>query len=212
MTGVAGVLLAGGLARRMGGGDKGLTLLGGRPLMDRIIERIRPQVSELIINANGDAARFAEYGLPVVPDVIGDFAGPLAGVLTGLEWAAENAPARTWVASFATDAPFVPPDLVERMSAAVETGVKTGGADMACASSAGRAHPVFGLWPVALAAELRRAMIEEDMRKIDRWTARYNLIMVDFPDVPFDPFFNINDPDNLAEAEKLLSAEKKGTA
>ena len=117
---VAGVLLAGGLARRMGGGDKGLALLGGRSLMDRIIERIRPQVSELIINANGDGARFAEYGLPVVADVIGDFAGPLAGVLTGLEWAAENAPGRPWVASFATDAPFVPPDLVERMSAAVE--------------------------------------------------------------------------------------------
>ena len=209
---VAGVLLAGGLARRMGGGDKGLALLGGRPLMDRIIERIRPQVSELIINANGDGARFAEYGLPVVADVIGDFAGPLAGVLTGLEWAAENAPGRPWVASFATDAPFVPLDLGERMSAAVETGVKTGGADMACASSAGRAHPVFGLWPVAKAADLRRAMEDEDMRKIDRWTARYNLIVVDFPDVPFDPFFNINAPDNLAEAEKLLSAEKRGAA
>ena len=208
MTGVAGVLLAGGLARRMGGGDKGLALLGGRPLLDRIIERIRPQVSELIINANGDAARFAEYGLPVVPDVIGDFAGPLAGVLTGLEWAAENAPGRPWVASFATDAPFVPPDLVERMSAAVETE----GADMACAKSAGRTHPVFGLWPVALAADLRLAMIDEDMRKIDRWTARYNIIEVDFPDVPFYPFFNINAPDNLAEAERLLSAEKRGVA
>ena len=205
---VAGVLLAGGLARRMGGGDKGLALLGGRSLMDRIIERIRPQVSELIINANGDGARFAEYGLPVVADVIGDFAGPLAGVLTGLEWAAENAPGWPWVASFATDAPFVPPDLVERMSAAVE---KEGG-DMACASSAGRAHPVFGLWPVAKTADLRRAMEDEDMRKIDRWTARYNLIVVDFPDVPFDPFFNINAPDNLAEAEKLLSAEKRGAA
>ncbi len=205
---VSGMLLAGGLARRMGGGDKGLALLAGRPLMDRIIERIRPQVSELIINANGDAQRFAEYGLPVVPDVIGDFAGPLAGVLTGLEWAAKNAPGRPWVASFATDAPFVPADLVERLSAAVETE----GGDMACAASAGRAHPVFGLWPVALAADLRRAMIEEDMRKIDRWTARYNLIMVDFPDVPFDPFFNINAPDNLAEAEKLLSAEKRGAA
>lgn len=205
---VAGVLLAGGMARRMGGGDKGLALLGGRPLLDRIIERIRPQVSELIINANGVGARFAEYGLPVVPDVIGDFAGPLAGVLTGLEWAAENAPGLPWAASFATDAPFVPLDLVERLSAAVET--ESG--DMACASSAGRAHPVFGLWPVALAADLRRAMIEEDMRKIDLWTARYNLIEVDFPDVPFDPFFNINAPDNLAEAEKLLSAEERGAA
>ncbi len=205
---VVGVLLAGGRAKRMGGGDKGLRALGGRPIMDYIVERTRPQVAALLINANGDATRFAEYGLPVVPDVIGDFAGPLAGVLTGLEWAAKNAPGRPWVASFATDAPFVPADLVERLSAAVETE----GGDMACAASAGRAHPVFGLWPVALAADLRRAMIEEDMRKIDRWTVRYNLIMVDFPDVPFDPFFNINAPDNLAEAEKLLSAEKKGTA
>ena len=205
---VAGVLLAGGLARRMGGGDKGLALLGGRSLMDRIIERIRPQVSELIINANGDGARFAEYGLPVVADVIGDFAGPLAGVLTGLEWAAENAPGTEWVATFATDAPFIPVDLIERFLEAVERD----GAEMACAASNGRAHPVFGLWPVALAADLRHAMEDEDMRKIDRWTARYNLVEVDFSDVPFDPFFNINDPDNLAEAERLLSTEKRGTA
>ena len=205
---VLGVLLAGGRARRMGGGDKGLSMLGGRPMMARIIDCVRPQVSALIINANGDPGRFAEYGLGVVADVIGDFAGPLAGVLTGLEWAAANAAETKWVATFATDAPFVPADLVNRLLAAVDRD----GADMACAASGGRAHPVFGLWPVALAADLRRAMIEEDMRKIDRWTARYNLIVVDFPDVPFDPFFNINAPDNLAEAEKLLSAEKRGAA
>jgi len=205
---VVGVLLAGGLARRMGGGDKGLAMLGGRPILERVIERARPQVSELIINANGDADRFAEYGLPVVPDVIGDFSGPLAGVLTGMEWTAENVPGVPWMASFATDAPFVPLDLVERMSAAV---IEAGG-DMACAKSAGRTHPVFGLWPVAKASDLRRAMIDDDMRKIDRWTARYNLIEVDFADVPFDPFFNINAPDNLAEAERLLNAEKRGAA
>ena len=197
---VAGVLLAGGLARRMGGGDKGLALLGGRPLMDRIIERIRPQVSELIINANGDGARFAEYGLPVVADVIGDFAGPLAGVLTGLEWAAENAPGRPWVASFATDAPFVPPDLVERMSAAVE---KEGG-DMACASSAGRAHPVFGLWPVGLRGDLRAALVVEGVRKIDVWTARYKLATVAFEAENVDPFFNANTPGELEEAAVLI--------
>lgn len=204
MTETIGILLAGGKARRMGGGDKGLEILGGRPMMDRILERIRPQVSELIINANGDTGRFADYGYPVAPDVIGDFSGPLAGVLTGMEWAAENAASATWVASFATDAPFVPDDLVARMGVAVEKA----GADMACAKSAGRTHPVFGLWPVRLAGDLRRAMIGEDMRKIDRWTARYNLIEVDFSADPFDPFFNINEPENLAEAERLLTAQR----
>ena len=205
---VLGVLLAGGQARRMGGGDKGLSMLGGRPMMERIIERVREQVSTLIINANGDAERFADYGLEVTPDVIEGFAGPLAGVLTGLEWAAAKAPGIQWVATFATDAPFVPLNLVERLMAA-EAGE---GADLACARSDGRAHPVFGLWPVHLAGDLRWAMIDEDMRKIDRWTARYKLIEVDFSADPFDPFFNINAPEHLAEAERLLSAEKRGAA
>ena len=205
---VAGVLLAGGRAKRMGGGDKGLRALGGRPIMDYIVERVRPQVAALLINANGDPERFSGYGLPVIADVISDqsgsFAGPLAGVLTGMEWAAANEPQCPWVATFACDAPFAPLDLVARFLAAVEEE----GADMACAASRGRAHPVFGLWPVALAAELRQAMSKEDMRKIDRWTARYNLIEVDFSADPFDPFFNINAPENLAEAERLLSTER----
>jgi molybdopterin-guanine dinucleotide biosynthesis protein A len=200
---IAGVLLAGGRARRMGGGDKGLESLGGRPIMEHIIECIQPQVSELIINANGDPERFRSFGLPVRDDVIGGFQGPLAGVLTGLEWAAGDTSVE-WLASFATDAPFVPADLVSRLYQAAEKE----GTDMACAYSGGRAHPVFGLWPVALAGDLRRAMEDEDMRKIDRWTARYNLIEVDFPAEPFDPFFNINNPDNLAEAERLLRGER----
>ena len=204
MSAPLGVILAGGQARRMGGGDKGLSMLGGRSMLARIIERARPQVSTLIINANGDGGRFADYGLDVVPDVIGDFAGPLAGVLTGLEWTAEHAPETEWVATFATDAPFVPADLVDRLLAAL----KRDNAEMACAASNGRTHPVFGLWPVALAGELRRAMEEEDMRKIDRWTARYKLIEVDFSALPFDPFFNINAPENLTEAERLLSTER----
>jgi molybdenum cofactor guanylyltransferase len=202
---VAGVLLAGGLARRMGGGDKGMRRLGGRPIMERILERIRPQVTALIVNANGDPARFEGYGLPVMADVVEGYAGPLAGVLTGLEWAAEHAPAGTrFVASFAVDAPFVPPDLVVRLRRAVDNDR----AEMACAKSAGRTHPVFGLWPLALAPELRRALTEEEMRKIDRWTARYDLVEVDFPTEPFDPFFNVNDPGNLAEAERLLAADR----
>ncbi|MCP5371471.1 MAG: molybdenum cofactor guanylyltransferase MobA [Hyphomicrobiales bacterium] len=196
-----GLLLAGGQARRFGGGDKGLRLLGGRPIMDRVVERARPQVDHLVINAAGDPARFAAYDLPVVADVIADFAGPLAGVLTGMEWAAANLPAVTHLVTFTCDAPFFPTDLVARLRDAVLDG-----AELACAMSAGRTHPVFGIWPVGLAGDLRRAMVEEDMRKIDLWTARYAIAHVDFAADPVDPFFNINRPDDLARAEALLRA------
>ena len=199
-TGVIGILLAGGQARRMGGGDKCLRQLAGRTLLARIIERARPQVDALVLNANGDPARFAAYGLPVAPDVIEGFAGPLAGVLTGMDRAAENAADARWIATFPTDAPFLPQDMVARMLAAVADDA----ADLACAASAGRAHPVAGLWPVALRAELRRSMQDEDMRKIDAWTARYRLAQVDWPADPIDPFFNANRPEDLAEAERLL--------
>lgn len=200
MADTVGVLLAGGLARRMGGGDKPLKSLGGTPILDRVIARARPQVSELLLNVNGDPARFAPYGLPTAGDVIDGHAGPLAGVLTGMEWAAQNRPEAVWLASFATDAPFFPEDLVRRMRDAVEEQ----GADMACAMSAGRTHPVFALWPIGLKDALRRAMVEEDMRKIDAWTARFKIIHVEFSADPVDPFFNINKPENLAEAETLL--------
>ena len=201
MTQVAGVLMAGGLSRRMGGGDKCLRPLAGRPLLDHLLERVRPQVSDLLLNANGDPARFAAYGLPVAADVVAGNAGPLAGVLTGLDWAAEVAPDCPWVASFACDAPFLPADLVARLLAAVEAG-----AEMACATSRGRSHPVFGLWPVALRDELRDAMQAEEIRKVDVWTARYRLAQVAFDDRDIagrklDPFFNTNRPEDLAEAE-----------
>lgn len=198
---VAGVLLAGGLSRRMGGGDKSLRTLGGRTILDRVVATVRPQVGPLVLNANGDPARFAAFGLPVVPDVVEGFAGPLAGVLTGLEWAAAHAPECRWVASFATDAPFQPPDLVARLLRAVEAE----GADLACARSAGQDHPVFGLWPVRLAADLRRAMVGEGMRKVDAWTGRYRLAVADFPADPVDPFFNTNRPEDLAEAERMVA-------
>lgn len=197
----AGVLLAGGLARRMGGGDKGLRDLGGRPILDRILERVRPQVGPLVLNANGDPKRFAPYGLPVVADPVDGFAGPLAGVLAGLEWAAEHAPGCRFVASFACDAPFLPIDLVDRLGEAVAAG-----ADIACAASDGRSHPVFGLWPVTLRADLRRALVEEGIRKVDVWTARYRIAEVEFPTRPVDPFFNANRPEDLAEAERLLAS------
>jgi molybdopterin-guanine dinucleotide biosynthesis protein A len=195
---VVGVLLAGGQARRMGGGDKSLRRLGDRTILEHVIERARPQVATLVLNANGDPARFARFGLPVAADVVEGFAGPLAGVLTGIEWARRNRPDCAWIATIATDTPFFPADLVALLGRAVE------GADLACARSGGRAHPVFGLWPVRLAEDLRRAMLGEEVRKVDVWTARYRLAEVDFAVDPIDPFFNTNRPEDLAEAERLL--------
>jgi molybdopterin-guanine dinucleotide biosynthesis protein A len=200
-TPVVGVLLAGGRARRMGGGDKCLRRLGAETLLARIIARVRGQVGPLILNAGGDPARFAAYGLPLVADAIAGFAGPLAGVLTGLEWAAANAPACPWVATFPTDAPFLPEDLVARLLAAVEEE----GAELACAASDGRDHPVVGLWPVRLAPELRRALEVEGMRKIDIWTARFRLARALYDADPVDPFFNVNSPEDLARAEVLVA-------
>ena len=198
---IAGVVLAGGLSRRMGGGDKSLRLLAGHPILAHIVERARPQVAALALNANGDAARFAAFGLPVVADSVPDFAGPLAGILAGLDWAAARVPGATHVASFAGDAPFLPRDLVARLAAAVAQGHA-----LACAASAGRAHPVFGVWPVALRDALRRAVVEEGIRKVDAWTARYDLATVEFATAPIDPFFNANRPDDLAEAERLVAS------
>jgi molybdopterin-guanine dinucleotide biosynthesis protein A len=201
---IAGILLAGGLSRRMGGGDKSLRRLGDAPILARIVARVAPQVAALALNANGDPARFAEYALPVVADSVAGFAGPLAGILAGLDWAAGLPDGVTHVASFATDAPFLPTDLVARLRAAVEGDA----ADLACASSGGRTHPVFGLWPVALREALRHALVAEDIRKVDRWTARYRLAVVDYPATPFDPFFNANAPDDLDLAERMLAAER----
>ena len=202
MTQVAGVLLAGGLARRMGGGDKCLRPLAGETLLARVIARVAPQVGPLILNANGDPVRFASFGLPVVADAVEGYAGPLAGILTALDWAAENAPHHPLVASFATDAPFLPRDMVEVMVEARDLA----GADLACAVSGGRTHPVFGLWPVELRADLRHALVEQGERKIDRWTASHRLVEVVFPCDPVDHFFNANRADDLAEAERLIAA------
>ncbi len=198
---VAGLLLAGGLSRRMGGGDKCLRGLAGRPVLDHVIARARPQVGPLVLNANGDPARFAEFQLPIVADIVPGFAGPLAGVCTGMAWARRAHPGCEWLASFATDTPFLPVDLVARLSAAIVSD----GAEMACASSSGRVHPVFGLWPVRLADELYRALTLEGVRKVDAWTARYRLVVVDFSFDAVDPFFNANTQDDLDEAERLIA-------
>lgn len=203
---VYGVLLAGGLGRRMGGGDKFLRLLDGRPMLTHVIERARPQVAGLVINANGDPSRFAPYGLPVAADVVEGFVGPLAGILTGLEWARAHAPGCAWVASLATDTPFFPDDLVPRLLESVHAEK----ADIGCAASGGRTHPVFGLWPVALAPALRRALTSEGVRKIDAWTARYRVSTACFSDEPYDPFFNVNEAADLQQAEALLPLAATG--
>ncbi len=195
-----GVLLAGGLARRMGGGDKPLRRLGGRTILERVIARLAPQCQGLILNANGDPARFADTGLPVVADTVPDFAGPLAGILAALEWAAAERPEIQWVASVAADTPFLPHDLVSRLHAARMLA----GTPLACAESGGQAHPVNGLWRVDLRADLRHALVVEDLRKIDRWTARHGIAHAAWATDPYDPFFNANAPDDILEAEALL--------
>ncbi|NKB48410.1 MAG: molybdenum cofactor guanylyltransferase MobA [Alphaproteobacteria bacterium] len=185
----------------MGGGDKCLRSLGGRPILAHIIDRAAPQVSRLMINANGDPARFAPFDIPVAADTVEGFAGPLAGVLTGMEWAAIHAPECAWIATFATDAPFFPDDLVERLTVTLLAD----NGDMACAKSGDRRHPVFGLWPVALAAELRAALVEGGIRKVDDWTGGYNLSVGAFAVDAIDPFFNVNRPEDLAAAESFLA-------
>lgn len=196
-----GVLLAGGLARRMGGGDKPLRALHGRTLLDRVIERFGPQCQGLVLNANGDPDRFAGTGLTVIPDDVPGFAGPLAGVLAALDWAALHRPDLAWVASAAADSPFLPRDLVARLHAAREAE----GVPLACARSGAQAHPVNGLWAVDLRHDLRRALVEEGERKIDRWTARHGIAHATWAAEPVDPFFNANSPEDLAEAERLLA-------
>lgn len=196
-----GVILAGGLARRMGGGDKPLKRVGGKTILERVIERLESQCAALALNANGDPTRFAAFGLPVVADSVEGFVGPLAGILAGLDHAAERHPNVAWVVTAAADGPFLPRDLVARLHQAREAD----GAELACAGSGGWSHPVIGLWPVRLREELRRALIDEEMRKIDRWTARYKLATAVWPSAPIDPFFNANEPADLEEAERLAA-------
>jgi molybdopterin-guanine dinucleotide biosynthesis protein A len=198
-----GVLLAGGLARRMGGGDKPMRTIRGRTILDRVIARLQPQCDGLILNANGDPARFAAFGLPVIPDTVQDFPGPLAGILAALDWTAANRPDAEWILSAAADCPFLPRDLVARLHQARIAE----GAELAVAASGGQTHPVIGLWSVSLREQLRHALVVEDIRKIDRWTARYHLATVMWPAEPLDPFFNANTVDDIAEAERLAELD-----
>lgn len=200
---VPGVLLAGGLARRMGGGDKPMRRIGGKTILERVIARLKPQCGELILNANGDPARFASFGLPVIPDNVENFPGPLAGILAALDWAAAHRPGVSLLLSAAADCPFLPRDLVSRLYQAL---VKDN-AQLAVAASDGQSHPVIGLWSVALRDELRHALVQEDIRRIDRWTARYKLATVTWPTIPLDPFFNANTMDDIADAERLAELD-----
>ena len=200
-AGTLGLVLAGGLARRMGGGDKAMIAIGGTSILDRVLERLRLQTAGIIINANGDPARFAATGLPVIADSVPGFAGPLAGVLAGLDWAAAHKPDITYVASVPGDCPFLPRDLVARLhSARISDDLP-----LACARSGAWRHPVVGLWPVTLRDDLRRALVDEDLRKIEVWTARHGIAIADWPDKPVDPFFNVNTPDDAARANALAA-------
>jgi molybdopterin-guanine dinucleotide biosynthesis protein A len=200
--GVLGVILAGGLARRMGGGDKPLRALGGQPLLAHVARRLAPQVDALLLNANGDPARFADWGLPVVADGVAGHPGPLAGILAALDWAAARRPELAWVVSVPGDTPFIPPDLVARLRA----GRAAAGVPMACARSGGRLHPPLGLWPVALRQALREALLRGE-RRVAGWAAGPGCVAVDWPDAPLDPFFNANTPEDLALAARLLAGE-----
>jgi molybdenum cofactor guanylyltransferase len=203
---VLAAILAGGQARRLGGGDKCLQLLAGRPILAHVLERLDGQAAQIILNANGDPDRFAAWDLPVVADVLAGFGGPLVGVLTALEWAARHAPDVTDVVSVPADGPFLPRDLVRRL---IE-GRGQVGAVLACAASAGRPNPVVGLWPVTVAGALRRAIIEERVAKVDAWTARYPLATVAFDVGSVDPLFNINTAADLARAARMIEDGKKG--
>ncbi len=196
-----GLILAGGLARRMGGGDKASIEVGGRTILDRVLERLAPQCAQIIINANGDASRFSFTGLPVVADDVPGFAGPLAGILAGLDWAAANAPDTLYVASVPGDCPFLPRDFIERLDAAR----KAEGKPIAYAKSGDWRHPVAGLWPVALREDLRHALTREEIRGIEIWGARHGVALAEWPDVPADPFFNVNTPEDAARANQIAA-------
>ncbi len=192
---IAGCIIAGGASRRMGE-DKAVLEFGGMPLVFHAIERLKPQVTSLIINAHDDSADFSAYGLPVVRDPAGDRQGPLAGILAAMRWAEKNDIA--WIATVAVDTPFFPRDLVSRLAEAAQ------GKELACASSAGLLHPVFGLWKAALAQELQRE-IENGLRSARQWVALHDAGIAEWPTEPYDPFFNINNPADREAALRILA-------
>lgn len=206
MTGrIAGVILAGGRSSRMGGGDKALRPVGGMPMLARIIERLRPQVDFMVLNANGDPERYSGFGLPVIADTLGDHPGPLAGVLAGLEWASDR-PGCTHAVTVACDSPFFPPDLVARLLHENEGSESR----IVLAGSGGHRHPVFGLWPVSLSQALGRFLAETETYKVMAFVGAKDWRIAEFPMIEatgtaIDPFFNANTPDDIALAERLAT-------
>ncbi|MDR3463829.1 MAG: molybdenum cofactor guanylyltransferase MobA [Beijerinckiaceae bacterium] len=196
-----GVILAGGRSSRMGGGDKGLRALGGGPVLDRVIATMRAQCDDLLLNANGDANRFESYGLPVAPDDLPDYPGPLAGVLAGLDWVAAHRPRCLFVVTAPADTPFIPKDFVARLQdvRAEDRALIT------CARSGGVSHSIAALWQVALRHDLRKALAQEGLRKVTDFLARHPVAYADWPVRPYDPFFNINTPEDLATAEAIAA-------
>ena len=203
MNDCIGVILAGGLARRMGGGDKPLVEIAGRPILQHVIDRLKPQCGLLAINANGDPARFSAFGLPVICDSVEGFAGPLAGILAGMDFGAAKGAAH--VLSAPGDTPFLPADLRSRLQAARTRA----GATIAVAASNGRTHHAVALWPVALREDLRRALVAEDERRVSAFIGRYANVVVDWPIEPYDPFFNVNRPEDLARADAIAKDESR---
>ena len=196
-----GLVLAGGLARRMGGGDKARITVGGVSILQRVLGCMTPQCARVILNANGDPARFADTRLPVIADSVPNFAGPLAGILAGLDWTAANFPQCAWLASVPGDCPFLPGDLVSRLH---EVRIAAG-TPLACARSGEWRHPVVAVWPVALREDLRRALLDEGLRKIELWTAHHGVAVADWPVEPVDPFFNVNTPEDAARAQAIAA-------
>jgi molybdenum cofactor guanylyltransferase len=199
-----GVILAGGLAKRMGGGDKAMQIIDGRTILDHVISRFQPQCDDLLLNANGDPDRFSRFGLPVIADSIADYPGPLAGILAALDWAAKLRPDARWVASVAGDCPFLPRDFVAQLHAARMQA----DAALVVAQSAAKRHPVAGLWRVDLREELREALLS-GVRKIQLWTGRYPIATATWAAQPVDPFFNVNTIDELDEARRLATLLEK---
>jgi molybdenum cofactor guanylyltransferase len=199
----AGILLAGGRSSRMGGGDKPLLRLGGVPLLARTIAVLRPQCDAMLISANGDPIRFSVFGLPVIADALPDFAGPLSGILAGLDFVAAYLPEVRYALSVATDTPFLPGDLLPRLHRAREME----GAEIARARSGDQIHFIVALWPVAIRDDLRRALVQDGVRKIEHFQERHRVAHAEWPAAPFDPFLNINTAADLAAAERLIARE-----
>jgi molybdenum cofactor guanylyltransferase len=200
-TPAGAIVLAGGRATRMAGADKASQMLGRKPLIAHVLAALEPQCDAMVINANGDAARFAALGVPVVPDDVPGFAGPLAGILAGLDYLAARHPDLAYAVSAATDTPFLPDDLVARLDAA-RLAAK---AEIAIARSDNIVHPTFALWPVDLRDDLRTALVDEDLHRVTTFFSRYRCAYADWSTVSFDPFFNVNTPDDLRVAEEILA-------